>query len=322
MAGRARQGVRYTVRRMPATLPATQSAPRALIRWPVAFGLGDVLALTTVVLWGTSFTVIKAAYGTWLPLAFAAVRFVVATAALAVLLLVLRQPVRLSARDLPRALAVGVCHVGLYQIFFSIGLRDTTASHSVLIIATAPVLTALLVRLTRAEELRPRQWVGMVLAAGGVSLLVLAGQGVGGGRLRGDLLSLGAALAYAVTPVVALPLLRRYGTLPVMLVGMAGGTALLVAVAVPELLRQPWALPRLVWGQLLFAAVGAGALAYVAWYEGIKRIGAARAAAYNYLIPVLGVLVAVLVLGEGFGLLHVAAAAITLVGVGLVRWPA
>jgi len=33
-------------------------------------------------------------------------------------------------------------------------------------------------------------------------------------------------------------------------------------------------------------------------------------------------LVAVLVLGEGFGLLHVAAAAITLVGVGLVRWPA
>lgn len=42
-----------------------------------AFGLGDVLVLLTVMLWGASFTVIKSAYDEVSPLAFAAVRFVI-----------------------------------------------------------------------------------------------------------------------------------------------------------------------------------------------------------------------------------------------------
>ena len=44
------------------------------------FGLGDLLVLITVVMWASSFTVIKSAYDEFTPLAFAAVRFAAASA--------------------------------------------------------------------------------------------------------------------------------------------------------------------------------------------------------------------------------------------------
>lgn len=63
---------------------ALRSSDRGTARG--AFGMGDVFALTTVILWGTSFTVIKSAYHEFTPLAFAAVRFVIASLGLLLIL--------------------------------------------------------------------------------------------------------------------------------------------------------------------------------------------------------------------------------------------
>ncbi len=287
-----------------------------------AFGLGDVLVLVTVMLWGASFTVIKSAYDELTPLAFAAVRFVIASLGLLLILAVLRQPLAIARRDLPRVAALGLFHVGLYQIFFGIGLRYTTASNSILIINTSPVITALLVWLTRAESISWRQAIGILLAAAGVVILIEAGGDLTTGHLKGDLLTLLGAWSYAVTPVLVLPLYQRYSTLTVMAVSMVFGTILLIAVGLPELARQSWAISPAAWGQLLYAALGAGTLGYLFWYEGIRRIGPTRVAAYAYLIPPFGVWLAVTVLKEPFGLQHLLGAAVIIVGVALARWPA
>jgi drug/metabolite transporter (DMT)-like permease len=286
-----------------------------------ALGMGDVFVLVTVILWGTSFTVIKSAYHEFTPLAFAAVRFVVASLGLLAILGVRGQVPRIERRDLLRVAAVGVFHVGLYQIFFSMGLRLTTASNSVLIINTAPVMTMLLVWITRSEPITPRQVIGMLLAAAGVVILVQASGDLSTGHLKGDLITLLAAWSYAVTPVIVLPLYRRYGTLTVMTVAMMFGTILLVAVGMPELLRQSWAVTPTAWIQFAYAALGAGSLGYLFWYEGIRRIGPTRVAAYSFLMPVLGVVIAVSALREPFGPHHLAGAAVTLAGVALARWP-
>lgn len=293
---------------------------RTLVR--SAFGLGDMFVLITVTMWAVSFTVIKSAYDEFSPLAFAAVRFVTASLLMLLLLALLRRPLAVARRDLLRVAAVGVIHVGLYQIFFGVGLRYTTASNSVLIIAAAPVITALLVWLTRAEAISWRQGAGIGLALGGVAMLVQAGGGAAGGHLRGDLLTLLAAASNGVAPVVVLPLLRRYDAITVMALAMIFGTVLLLGVAAPELMRQSWQVSPAAWGQLTYAAVGAGTLGYLFWYEGIGRIGATRVAVYSYLIPVLGVMLAVAVLRETFTMAHLAGAVVTLAGVGLARWPA
>ncbi|MBI3998834.1 MAG: DMT family transporter [Armatimonadetes bacterium] len=287
-----------------------------------AFGLGDVLVLVTVVLWGASFTVIKSAYDEFTPLAFAAVRFVIASLGMLLILMLLRQPLAIARRDLFRVATVGIFHVGFYQIFFGVGLRYTTASNSILIINTGPVITVLMVWLTRSEPLIWRHVAGILLAAAGVVLLIEASGHFSTGYLKGDLLTLLGAWSYGVTPVLVLPLYQRYSTLSVMTSSMLFGTLLLLAVGTPELARQSWAVSPAAWTQLGYAALGAGTLGYLFWYEGIRRIGPTRVAAYTYLIPPVGVLLAVQVLREPFGLLHLAGAAVTLAGVALARWPA
>ncbi|MDR7469910.1 MAG: DMT family transporter [Armatimonadota bacterium] len=285
------------------------------------FSLGDVLVLVTVVLWASSFTVIKAAYDEFTPLAFAAARFAAASGGMLLLLVVLRRPLAIARRDLSYAALVGVFHVSLYQIFFSTGLRYTTASNSVLIIAVSPVITALLVWLTRVEPIGWRQGTGIGLAFLGVFLLVQAGGSPSAGHLRGDLLTLLAAASYGVTPVMVLPLLRRYPTITVMAIGMVFGSLLLILVGLPEVLRQSWRVSQRAWAQLAYAAFGAGTLGYLFWYEGIGRIGPTRVVAYSYLMPVLGVAMAVLALHEVLTRRHLVGAGVTLSGVALTRWP-
>ncbi len=286
-----------------------------------AFGLGDILVLATVVLWGASFTVIKSAYDEVTPLAFASVRFIIASLGMLLIMAVLRQSLAIARRDVLLVAILGFLHVGLYQTFFSVGLQYTTASNSILIINTSQVVTALLVWRTRAEPLSWRQAIGIPLAVLGVVILVEAGGNLSTGHLKGDFLTLLAAWSYGVTPVLVLPLYRKYSTLVVMAVSMLFGTGLLTVVALPELARQPWDLSPSAWAQLLYAALGAGTLGYLFWYEGIRRIGPTRVAAYAYLIPPFGVWLAVTVLKEPFGLQHLIGAAVTITGVALARWP-
>src|SRR3990172_10824927 len=87
-----------------------------------AMGVGDVFVLITVVLWAPSFTVIKSAYDEFTPLAFAAVRFVIASLGLLVIMLAWRQPIRIARGDLLRTAAVGVFHLRLYHLFFLLWL--------------------------------------------------------------------------------------------------------------------------------------------------------------------------------------------------------
>lgn len=286
-----------------------------------AFGLGDLFVVITAVIWATSFTVIKSAYDEFTPLAFAAVRFAGATGGMLLLLALLRRPLRVARSDLVLTAVVGLFHVGFYQIFFSTGLRYTTATNSILIINISPVITALMVWLTRAEPITWRQGAGIGLAMLGTFTLVQAGGTLTPGHLKGDLLTVLAAVSYAVTPVMVLPLLRRYATITVMAIGMFFGTVLLTLVAIPELLRQSWQVSPAAWGQLAFSAFGAGTLGYLFWYEGIGRIGPTRVAAYGYLIPVIGVTTAVLVLHETLTATHAVGALLALAGVSLARWP-
>jgi drug/metabolite transporter (DMT)-like permease len=286
------------------------------------FGLGDAMALATVMLWGASFAVIKSAYGEFTPLAFTAVRFVLVSATLITLMALLKQPLRIARPDLPRVAAVGLSHIALYQIFFSVGLKYTTASNSILIINTAPVMTAVLAWVTRAERLSWRQWVGLLLAATGVAVLVQASGHISSGHLKGDLITLLGAISYAVMPIVILPLYQRYSTLAVMTVATAIGSVVLIAVGAPELAAQSWAISPRAWMAMAYAAFGAGVVGYVFWYEAIRRIGPARIAAYSYLMPPFGVLVAVLLLREPVSAQHVLGGLVAIAGVILARWPA
>jgi drug/metabolite transporter (DMT)-like permease len=129
--------------------------------------------LLAVTLWGGIYPGAKLGLREMPMLSFTYLRILLAVI---VLFVVSRdvQPVRL-----PRALWQPLLHAGLAQTAFQFlliaGLQRTTAGNSAILLATAPLLTAGWLAVTRREHLGSRRWCGLVVGLVGVVVVVQGG---------------------------------------------------------------------------------------------------------------------------------------------------
>ena len=106
-------------------------------------------------------------------------------------------------------MGLGMLGFGCYQVLWSVGLTQITAGDSALIIAVSPVLTALLAGAVGMDRLTAPKLVGALVAFAGVAIVITAGHDLSlGASLVGDLLTLGAAVLWAVYTVAATRMLR------------------------------------------------------------------------------------------------------------------
>ncbi len=238
---------------------------------------GALVLLT--VLWGTTFVVVKDALGHGDPFSFLALRFSVGAGVLS--LLVRRR--MLSAEHLRRGAMLGVI-LFLGFALQTVGLTDTTPARSAFftglyVLLVPVVVVALFRRVPRASSL-----VGVVLSAVGLYFLTRADVGSEEGLSRGDLLTLGCAVAYAFH----LALTERYAP-------KQGADALVAVqlwvVALLSTLCLPFVEVRVVWtqafvGAVIFCGVLASALAISVQTWAQARTSAVRAGIIFSLEPV------------------------------------
>ncbi|HUV72920.1 MAG TPA: EamA family transporter [Anaerolineae bacterium] len=287
-------------------------------------GRTDLLLLSVVLIWAASFSVVKYALREIGPLAFSSVRFVTASVMLLIWAWVTEGKPVIRREDWLRAIMVGLTAVGVYQVFFAVGLQYTTASNSSLMLATIPAWTAMFAAASGQERIAPLQIVGMCMSFVGVALTIRgggAGFQLAWDSIRGDAMTLIAAALSGASAVLSRRLLARYSALRMMSVSMLCGSVFLVVVSVPEMVAQQWS--HISWGTwlaLAFSAVPAAGVAYVIWFKSIGEIGASRTVIYNNLIPPVAILIALTTLGERLTALQALGAAIVLGGVVLTRF--
>jgi drug/metabolite transporter (DMT)-like permease len=274
-----------------------------------------------VLVWGVNFAVVKHALASFQPLAFNALRFVIASV---LVLAVLRAQGQVSLperRDVPRVVALGLLGNVIYQMCFILGLDRSAAGHAALILALTPIMTAFLSMLTGHERPGPRTWGGASLSILGIGLVSGASFRVEGSEaLVGDAILVTACVAWAVYTVGARPIVRRYGSVRTTAWTLWIGAAGLVALGIPSLLRQDWGVVGpAAWGGLVFSATFAIGLAYLIWYRGVERIGNTRTAIFSNLTPVVALFAGVVLLNEEPSALALVGAALTLGGVMIVR---
>ena len=284
------------------------------------WGWTETALAVMVLVWGLNFAVVKQALAAFDPLAFNALRFVIASM---FVLAVLRSrgPLGLpERRHLPRILALGLLGNVLYQVCFILGLSRTRAGTAALILAITPILTALLSALTGHERPGWRTWAGAAVSVCGVGLVTGTGLSLEGREaLVGDLILVGAAAAWAVYTVGARPIVRHYGSIRTTAWTMWVGTAGLRTVGAPALAAQRWDVGWRAWGGLVFSAFFAIGLAYLIWYRGVEKIGNTRTAIFSNLTPVVAMLAAAVLIGERPSAWALLGAALTLTGVMVVR---
>lgn len=274
-----------------------------------------------VVIWGINFSVVKWALEAFTPLAFNALRYLLASFAV-FLVLRARGPVPLPRRqDVGLVLALGVTGNFVYQMAFIFGLDRTRAGNASLMLALVPVFVLLLGLRGGGERHGTSAWIGAGISVVGVALVSGAALRLEGPTtLIGDALMIGAAGIWAVYTIGSRSLIQRYGSVAPTAWTLWTGAAGLFLAGVPDLLRTRWGgIGAAAWGGLLFSSLFSIALAYLIWYRGVERLGGARTAVFSNLTPVVALATGALWLGERLTAASIAGAAMVLGGIMLVR---
>ena len=266
----------------------------------LAMGNANVYMLVTITafFWGANFLLGGYVLHDATPFWAAALRFMLGAALMLAFAAArqerLMEPLR---RHAATYLMLGVVGIVAFNLFFFEALRFTSANNAALIMATNPLLTALLAAALLGERPGMRYLFALPIALAGVAIVITHGALSSLFALHfsiGDMLMLGADLFWALYNVLT----RRFMPPGAPLVHtawiMAAGATVLLAVA---LASQGHLAPLGIKASVSLAvmAVGGTVLAYLFWSMGIAQLGAARAAIFLNLVPVFAMLLGALI---------------------------
>jgi drug/metabolite transporter (DMT)-like permease len=282
-----------------------------------------LVLLLMVVIWGINFPVAKAAIAELPPLVFNALRFPMAGLTLYIALRARGRITMPDRADRLRILLLGILGNVCYQQFFIFGLDITRAGTASVLLAATPIITAVFSAAAGHERVGARTWAGVVATFLGIILVVAAGgsaRDVGGSTLLGDMLMLGGSISWAVYTVGSRNLIVRYGALQFTAWTLWIGTAGLLLIGAPDLLRTDLgAVSAAAWAATAYAGALSIGVAYLIWYHGVLHLGNTRTSAYSNLVPVVALLAAWVQLGEVPTAGQVAGAAVIIGGVSLAQ---
>ena len=284
-------------------------------RWKAELALGF-----NPVIWGATFVLNKGALHGISPVLFLAMRFTVATAALAVLFRGRWKgraggAPRVTAKRVATAAVIGRLLFAAY-VLQTVGLQYTTAPKSAFLTGLSIVMVPLLAALV--YRIRPRIWevAGVLAATLGMGLMTL--EGPIGSISRGDLLTLGCAVAFAAHIVATGHFAGQIGY-EVLSFAQAGAAAvaawsLVRWVETPRIQWQPMVVWAILIGGLLCTAL---AFTIQAWAQ--RYTTSTRTALIYALEPVVAWITSYFLAGEGLSGQAAAGAALILSGVLLVE---
>jgi drug/metabolite transporter (DMT)-like permease len=267
-----------------------------------------LLALIVVTaVWGYTFVPMKEAVAVYPIFAFLAVRFAIASLALAV-------PAAGRMRGLGRrgwtaGVALGLL-LALGYWLQTAGLERTTVSSAGFITGLYVVFTPLLAYALFRTRIGGAVWIGVALALAGLAML----SGVGAGDPVGDLLVLLGSAAYSVQIVLMERYAPRYDPLAFtqveMLAAFGGFAAAAVALGQVEL-PSGWT----VWYALLVTGIFASALGFVVQTWAQRRLSAARTALAFAMEPVWAGLFGLWLAGDRLGTVGWGGCAVIMAGI-------
>jgi len=281
-------------------------------RWRAIWILTGVMTF-----WGCTFVLTKDVIGDIPPLTLAFVRVAIG---FLVLLPIAWQRYRRMSAPLPwwSMFAMGAIGVAFYYGVFNLGLVYTSAAQGALVQSCIPAMTALVAIVWLRERASRLRLAGIALSVIGVVLIFSGGVAANGSEsapVLGNMLIFLSVAAWAVYTSMA----KRLAHVDAMVLTAAvigAGALLLLPTAVVELHGR--GLPHLTtvqWLEVLLLGAGASGLAYMLYNLALQDLDASAVGVFANLIPVVGVLSGVVVLGDEISVRSIVGGLIVLAGV-------
>ncbi|VVN36738.1 DMT family transporter [Pseudomonas fluorescens] len=286
------------------------------------------LAAVTMI-WGGTFVAGRFLAGSLSPMFAASLRFLLASAALLGFLWLARIPLaRPTRRQWLQLALLGFFGIFFYNLCFFYGLQYINASRASLIVALNPAVIGLVSWWLFKERLGRVKTAGIATCMVGAGLVIISRNpqllAATPHAWIGDLLILGCVLGWGVYSLFSRDLNRTLGPVQTVTYSILIGTVMLWALAALRGELSWQALNDLglaQWLSLLYLGVLGSALAYIGYYDGIRKIGATRSGVFIALNPLTAVILGALLLGEQLTAAMYLGGALILTGIYLCNKP-
>lgn len=258
--------------------------------------LGVSMIIVAEVLWGINTVYLALALSEFPIALLLGLRGLIAGIVLALVTRKYWQPIQFA--DIVSLTISSWIGLSFMQFIFSYGISLTNAMVASVILAMQPLVLYFFSVAYLKEKFNSRLLVGSVIALCGVLLIVFDEQAGGSQSVTGGLILIASLFFDCFGVVTKKKLMNKLGALQIVSLNfLLGSIPLLVYsaisgefVALPEVSINGW----FYFSYLLFAS---GIVAFTLYYYAIKRVSVERSSIYNYLMPVVGVIASILILG-------------------------
>jgi drug/metabolite transporter (DMT)-like permease len=217
-------------------------------------------------------------------------------------------------------LALAVLGIAGFNSLVYVGLQTTTATNGVLLQSVTPITMILLAGLVLHEKSTLAQWAGIGVSLVGVLVIITKADWQVLQQLafnRGDMWIVLATLDWSLYTVLLRKLPQGLRGTPIVGFSSTLGALVILPLYVYESFTfQTMPVTAVSLASVAYVAVFPSLLAYMFWNHATQKLGVNRTGQFSHLMPVFGILLATLLLGEHLQLYH--ALGMLLVAAGLV----
>ena len=253
-----------------------------------------MVSILAITLWGISYIWTDRLIQLGIPVFyFVFVRIFVAGLCLLLLNTVTRQMQRIHRKDLPKFMLLALFEPFIYFLAESYGIKLTgSPTLSSMVIATIPIFSVAAGFLFFRERINWVNAIGIVLAIGGICLVVMSHGKVGPNFIWGIILLLIAVISEVGHASVTKSLSGNYSSQVIVMYQFLIGSIYLFPLFLFKGLEdfEPRYLSYEVWTPIICLAILCSSIAFSLWVNTIKHLGVAKSSIFTALIPVASAL--------------------------------
>lgn len=252
-------------------------------------------AITTILLWSLAYVFTRLALQYFSPFPLGLLRYVAASTALVIVVFVkkIKPP---EKKDVPWFLLSGATGFFLYMLTFNKASITVNASTSSVVIASTPIITAILARIFYKEKLTYLQYGAIAVSFAGVVVLTVLSGGLSVNF--GLFYLMCAALCLSIYNIAQRHLTKTYSSLCSTAYSIFFGT-LMLCIFIPSTIEETVNAPSIQIFYILILGVLSSAAAYCAWAKALSLAKSVSSVSnYMFVTPFLTSVLAMVIAGE------------------------
>jgi len=215
-----------------------------------------------------------------------------------------KQAIKPDPLDILSISLLGFIGITLFSVGLFYGIKLSTAINGALLTNTQPIFTAILGPVLIAEALSKKKIMGVLVGIAGMVLVITNGNfttfAMEGTAVYGNLLLIGASLVLSIYSMLIKKYALKYGPIIPTWISMLSGTFFIFIINISrgQSPTQLLNLPILSILLVLYLGIIGTSLTYLIFNRALIHMPVTTATSYKLLIPVFGLIFAVIFLGE------------------------